>query len=70
MVYAPQGIEQNVTHNRHETDFNSLLECEKAGNEASELIDLPEHYNSGFSCVPADAIDTKSEKSQSSDSDK
>jgi hypothetical protein len=62
MVYAPNGIEQSVTHQRNETDFSTLAECQKYANDRLAVIDVAPDYNPYFACVPIEAVGANPEK--------
>jgi hypothetical protein len=55
-VHAPPGGKETVTHHRGSVDFVTLSECEKRGNDALAVLDMPEHTYPYFRCLPADAV--------------
>ncbi len=65
MVYSPNGNEQSVTHQRNETEFHSLAECQEYGNSRLAVIDVEPNYHPHFACVPIEAIGVKPEKTES-----
>ncbi len=62
MVYAPQGIEKSITYQRNTTNFQTLSDCQKAGNDRLAVIDVAQGYNPHFACVPTDAMGAEPKK--------